>query len=701
MLLTAAISASAPAAALTHAEGAITTASRLSDALLGKTGSEAVFDIKVQVACVIPFGGKIRYLALKDETGSAFVTEMSDSELSGLRQGDIVRARGTVTETGLVSGYPQAQLRSVAVLGHEEPQPPTPISLCEVSDGSHDWEWTRIGGIVRDVLPSETDSRWIFLILAAEGATVYVAAPADDTSLEAAGGRTVYDKFIGAKVMVDGFANPRDKSMRLYQGYTFHCSGLASIRLAEPRPADPFDAPDVGTIRHSSPSTIATIGRVKASGQILTLWGGRNALLATKEGEMIRTAFDCEERPRRGEFVDVVGIPHTDLFHITLSHALWRPVAAGRISCRRVQRIRSSLEIADPSAMQPVKAGVHGRDVRIDAKVYSLPKREDHTMLVENDSHIFEVDASHAPSALRDVQPGCVVSITGTCILKTEAWSPDRAFPQIKDFMIVINDADGVQVLQRPPWWTPGRLSAVIGALVAALIGVFLWNRALDRVAERRGRELSREQVKRERSALKAEERTRLAVELHDSLSQTLTGIAMEMEAAKDAGDNMPPEMLAHMEIAAKALKSCRDELKNCLWDLRSQALEERDMAKAIVRTLKPYVSASKIDVRFNVLRSDIPDGTAHTLLRAIRELAVNAIRHGKATHVKIAGCREGDRIRCSVADNGTGFDPSSAPGATQGHFGLQGVRERIKHLNGTIHIDSSPGAGAKVTITI
>ena len=154
-------------------------------------------------------------------------------------------------------------------------------------------------------------------------------------------------------------------------------------------------------------------------------------------------------------------------------------------------------------------------------------------------------------------------SITGTCILKTEAWSPDRAFPQIKDFMIVINDADGVLVLQRPPWWTPGRLSAVIGALVAALIGVFLWNRALDRVAERRGRELSREQVKRERSALKAEERTRLAVELHDSLSQTLTGIAMEMEAAKDAGDNMPPEMLAHMEIAAKALKSCRDELKN------------------------------------------------------------------------------------------------------------------------------------------
>ena len=91
----------------------------------------------------------------------------------------------------------------------------------------------------------------------------------------------------------------------------------------------------------------------------------------------------------------------------------------------------------------------------------------------------------------------------------------------------------------------------------------------------------------------------------------------------------------------------------------------------------------------------------AHTLLRVIRELVINAIRHGKATHIKVAGCRDGGGILCSVQDDGSGFDPLSAPGVTQGHFGLQGVRERIAEIKGSVTIDSHPGAGAKVTITI
>ena len=53
-----------------------------------------------------------------------------------------------------------------------------------------------------------------------------------------------------------------------------------------------------------------------------------------------------------------------------------------------------------------------------------------------------------------------------------------------------------------------------------------------------------------------------------------------------------------------------------------------------------------------------------------------------------------------SVSDNGAGFDPSSRPGLAEGHFGLDGIRERIEHLNGTILIDSAPGRGTCVTIS-
>ena len=90
-----------------------------------------------------------------------------------------------------------------------------------------------------------------------------------------------------------------------------------------------------------------------------------------------------------------------------------------------------------------------------------------------------------------------------------------------------------------------------------------------------------------------------------------------------------------------------------------------------------------------------------HTILSIVRELVVNAIRHGKATHVWIAGEHHNGRITFSVRDNGCGFNAALAPGPQDGHFGLQGVRERVNEAGGSMDIASSPGDGTKVTISI
>ena len=190
-------------------------------------------------------------------------------------------------------------------------------------------------------------------------------------------------------------------------------------------------------------------------------------------------------------------------------------------------------------------------------------------------------------------------------------------------------------------------------------------------------------------------------MELHDTLAQNLTGVSMEIEAANDLRGDAPRPMLDHLGIAAKALKSCRDELRNCLWDLRSQALEETDMTKAVLKTLQPVVNDSRLAVRFNVPRARLSDNTAHALLRVIRELVVNAIRHGNATTVKVAGTIDGDKLLCSVTDDGCGFNPDAAPGILQGHFGIQGIQERIDEIGGTYEISSTPGKGTKATISV
>ena len=94
-------------------------------------------------------------------------------------------------------------------------------------------------------------------------------------------------------------------------------------------------------------------------------------------------------------------------------------------------------------------------------------------------------------------------------------------------------------------------------------------------------------------------------------------------------------------------------------------------------------------------------DNTAHTILRIIRELAINAVQHGKATSIKVAGSVEAGKLLFSVKDNGCGFDPERAPGMAQGHFGLQGIRDRIEAFEGEMSVQSAPGKGSRIAITL
>lgn len=241
----------------------------------------------------------------------------------------------------------------------------------------------------------------------------------------------------------------------------------------------------------------------------------------------------------------------------------------------------------------------------------------------------------------------------------------------------------------------------IVGVLVAVIVGVLIWNFALRIVSERRGQALAREQVKCIESDLKVQERTRLAVELHDSLAQDLGGLALEIKTALATEKDDHEKLSRHLRIADKALQSCNDELRHCLWNLRSQALDGPNLSQAILRTLQPHIRGEKVSVRCNVPRHLLSDHMAYTMLRIIRELVINAIRHGKARHIRIAGSHGDEKLRFSVTDDGIGFDPAAAPGVLQGHFGISGVRERAEQMNGSFEIDSSPGRGARAIITL
>ena len=114
-------------------------------------------------------------------------------------------------------------------------------------------------------------------------------------------------------------------------------------------------------------------------------------------------------------------------------------------------------------------------------------------------------------------------------------------------------------------------------------------------------------------------------------------------------------------------------------------------------------VGTAVLRVRFNVPRARLGDSLIHAVTCVIRELVSNAVRHGRATDLAVAGDLTDGLLAFSVRDNGCGFDSSRCAGVADGHFGLEGIRERVTRLGGTFSISSAAGGGthAKVTIPV
>ena len=269
------------------------------------------------------------------------------------------------------------------------------------------------------------------------------------------------------------------------------------------------------------------------------------------------------------------------------------------------------------------------------------------------------------------------------------------------NWLVTTDSDESAKVTRLPRFLTATNVLVTFACAAVVILFILAWNTLLRRHIDRRSRELANERLASFSSGLKVEERTRLSVELHDTIAQMLTGISLELDAARNFAHSDEKEMNRHLDLAAMTLVSCRNDLRNCMWDLRNQTLDDVTMDAAIRRTLAPHLSGASLAVRFDVDRELFSDTTALSILRIIRELVLNAVLHGKATSVKVAGCIEDDRLLFSVMDNGCGFDPNSAPGVEQGHFGIQGVTERAERLNGELTIHSTPGKGTKAVVSI
>ena len=557
---------------------------------------------------------------------------------------------------------------------------------------------SRIQGLVTDAFMDDVDPNFMYLILSCEGRGVPVSVMFKESDLQ----RLL--ALIGRNVEVVG--NVRSTSAIVSRAYLGRmlCVGNSDDVKPIGNATNPFEAPWLDLPECVSPEELTLLGNRRVAGRVLAAWGETELLLEAPETRPIRISVNAGSLlPEFGAEIEAVGTVETDTFNINLTHAVWKPISESKTLDRKATPVTlGQLIITNRNGTPCFPPQYNGAAVCLNGVVRSLSGIENGRFQIEDRGKFVTIDASSVPEALTGLERGCTVEITGTCVLDTEKWHPTDIFPRIRGLLVIPSLPEDVRITARAPWFTPARVWAVILALLGVLCIIFLWNRILWLRAYRRGKELSQEILARAEADMRTRERTRLAVELHDSIVQSLSAVLMELETAKRIS---PPSdddaRTEHVNRAERTLRSCHTDLRNCLWDLRSEALEEPDMSAAIRRTLLPHVKDVALDIRFNVARSMLTDNTAYMILRIIRELTLNGIKHGGAKHIRIAGKIEDGVLRISVRDDGSGYDPTTAPGILEGHFGLEGVRERLRNLSGSFEIAAQPQGGTRAVLVI
>lgn len=639
---------------------------------------------------------RISALGLEDDTGATLVACPRTNDVHAV-EGDLVRAEGTICLLGKRKER-DALLTKLTKIGHEPPAPPRPATFQAIQDGSLDYRIARLTGTVRDAARSDTSYPWIILKLVIGGDQLL------DVSVQSVGeDRDRILSLIGSTIQVDGIVVPHDRSLRTKMGRIVWCWTDRNVRQISRPDERPRTIPDISSLNGLHPSTILRKGRHKATGKVLATWRENNLLIRTAQDEICRIELSESALPAYGDTIEAIGFPESDLYHLNLVRATWR-----KTEPLSLQQDPTSVSAPDGIMVGDWLPGIfdmlyHGSVIHVSGIVRSIPgsDRSDGIMYVQDGQTTIPVDITSNPQVTENLSVGCRIRATGVCVIDTPNWTPNALCQKLDRFLLVVRTPDDIEVLSRPSWWTTTRLLIAGGILLALLVVILIWNRSLIVLAERRGRELLREQIGHVRANLKIDERTRLAVDLHDSLSQNLTGISLQLDLLDRLTGRTDPTVTKHLDIAARTLQSCRDELRGCIWDLRSQALDAPTLEEAIRMTLRPHLDVARLSLRFPVPRRKLDDNTAHTLLRIIRELVSNALRHGAAKSIRIAGALDGNRLLASVQDDGTGFDPATRPNSGAGHFGLDGIRERLRHFDGKLTVVSSPGKGTKVSFTI
>lgn len=252
----------------------------------------------------------------------------------------------------------------------------------------------------------------------------------------------------------------------------------------------------------------------------------------------------------------------------------------------------------------------------------------------------------------------------------------------------------------------PLRIFQFAGLIIAALVSglAYLSTRRQTELAQAYARQKAiTEQTIRlqEQSQQLAvlEERQRIAHELHDSVSQALYGIGLGARTARTLLDRDPAQAIEPVEYILSLAEGGLAEMRALILELRPDSLEREGLVAALNKQAAALRARHNLEVETKLEQEpDLPLDAKEGLYRVVQEALNNTIKHAQASRVAIRLEQDGDQVVIGVQDNGVGFDSEAE---YPGHVGLHTMRERVEKMGGVLHIESTPGQGTLIRVTL
>jgi signal transduction histidine kinase len=637
-------------------------------------------DIRGVVICSLPESGA---LVLQDSTRGIYIDQINLVLGEPPRVGDLLEIQG-VTDPGEFA--PQLHTRRVTRLGVAQlPQPIRP-TWDQLINGSLDTQYVEMQGIVTSV-------RADGLTLLTHGGRLQVFLPHTSAGTNA-GALTQYENsLVALRGCLFASWDPNTHQVRVGEVRLY----APSVTVEEAAPQNVFAIPGkrVPELLLFDPQASA-LRRTKVSGQIVH---GREGEFYMMDGTNGLRFLPSEPTSlQAGDVVEVVGFPSLTGPSPVLREAVARKTGTAALPEAKLLTADSLFRAENDST----RVRVEGVLLSLSADQQTLEMQAGLRRFL---ARVTPANGGSAPVSRRrgqtlGVPVGSKLELTG---VYAGQGGNRTVGGEIGSFELLVNSPTDLRVLARPPFWTLRRLMIVVGALLGVLGVALVWIRLLHHQVQERTVQLQKEIGEREQAEHQrtlAQERARIARDLHDDLGSSLTEITILATASPglQVQSEEASERLGTIAGKSRSLVHALDEI---VWAADPQRDTLASVARYLASYAEEYLSGLNVACRVQI-PSSFPEQVVsgqvrHHLFLAVKEALNNAVRHGGATEIAFRVRLLEDRMQISISDNGAGFDLS---GRSNGH-GLVNLRNRLENLSGQCEINSAPGAGTTVSLQL